>query len=456
MTTLTQQASDQQPEALSAPQVLWNSGDEGDEAGFFSHRFTMAGSWRITGPLDTAGLQWALDRLVVRHTILRTVVKRDKDSPTQEVVPARPVPLLVDHLAVAAGPDRDAAAERLRNEAETGSLDPRTVPLLRARLVRFDAEDAVLSLVTHHTAGDEWSMQVLLRDLAELIHAHAEDRPAALPEAVQYTDFTHDEHARENAPRTEEDRAYWRTRLAGARVFAVPTDREVPHVHSAPYSAHNFLLDAATVTAARELAAQADTPVSTVYLAAFNLLAHRIDGTTDPVIDTLTTVRPDPRHQGIVGPLMDFLALRTGLAGCDTFRDVLAATARTCREGHANAVPIQHVEDMLPELMSPNDEPRKTNLIFGAFAPPFEPDATRIADGTEEVPKPAGLTPEGAWIPHGVAWTVHALATGELGGHIQFNTEELDPETVAGWARTYAALLEAAVREPDRAWNSIG
>src|SRR5690242_8243047 len=64
---------------LSCPQQLLHSGDQGDLAGFFSQRFVLATGLRIAGRVHVAALQGALDDLVRRHEILRTVVVRDAE-----------------------------------------------------------------------------------------------------------------------------------------------------------------------------------------------------------------------------------------------------------------------------------------------------------------------------------------------------------------------------------------
>jgi hypothetical protein len=46
------------------------------------------------------------------------------------------------------------------------------------------------------------------------------------------------------------------------------------------------------------------------------------------------------------------------------------------------------------------------------------------------------------------------LPSGELTGCIQFNLEDLDERTVAGWAAGYQRILAAAATDPDRDWRT--
>lgn len=438
---------------LSYPQELWHSGDQGDRSGFFGAGFVMADAWRVAGSVDVAALRGALDDLVERHEILRTVVVRDAHPPHQEVRPARAVPLRVRDVPLPPGPGRDTRAEELLAEAEQVPVDPRAVPLLAAGLDRFDGQDAVLTLVTHHTACDEWSVQVMIRDLAALYTARTTGRPAVLPPVHQYREFAgwqRDEGERPDAGRV---RAYWKERMRGAAIFAAPTDRPVPATRAQACSAHHFTVDAGVMAAAGALAGELGGGPEVVAQAAFNLLIHRVAGTTDQAVDTLTSGRTDPRFDDTVGAVMNFLVFRTDLAACRTFRDVLRATHETCREAYAHEMPIQHIEFEVPELMAPNEESMLTNCILGVFPALYDESELPLAGGLRKVRARTLPTPVGAWIPHGVAWALHLAPDGALHGCVQYNREELDDATVAGWARTYQDLLTEGARQPDAPWR---
>jgi hypothetical protein len=435
---------------LSGPQELWYSGDLGDEAGFFDPRFILAAAWRITGRIDLDALQGALDDVVERHEILRTLVVRDPENPHQRVYPPLPVPLEVRDLEGA--DDRDAVAEQLLTECELGTLSPRALPLLRAVLGRFDESDAVLALMSHHTASDEWSLQALMRDIADFYAARTESRPTELSPAVQYRDFSVWQQDAAHGLHADEARVYWREQLRGARIFAAPTERPAPDTHTEPYSAYRFVVDAGP---ALKLAESCGATAWDALVAAFNVLAHHVSGDAEPALDTLTSGRSAGGFDGSIGALMNFVVLRTDLAGCTGFRGVLERTRDTCRDAIAHEIPIQHIEHELPALMEPNDDPLMTNSILGIFLAPFPEAQLRIADGTREVLHGHGSAPVGPWIPHGVAWALTLSSAGRLHGCVQYNRQELDEPTVAGWAATYSRIVASGGTDPDLAWETL-
>lgn len=140
--------------------------DKGDIVGTFGHRHILVDGWRIAGQVDVGALQGAINDVVVRHEILRTLVSRDPAGSRQLVYPPSPVKLEIRQLKETPGRSRESCVEGLLSEAESGTLSARSLPLLQAILGKFDDRDSVLVLVAHHCASDPWSMQLIMRDLA--------------------------------------------------------------------------------------------------------------------------------------------------------------------------------------------------------------------------------------------------------------------------------------------------
>ena len=274
---------------LSLTQEWFLGMDKGDDGGSFGSRFIQSRSLRITGPVDLVVLQGALDDVVARHEMLRTVMVRDADPPYQQVFPPCPVPLKVRDIPSVPGKSRDTALEELIFRPDPISV--REVPLLRALLCRFDDRDSVLFVTVHHIVSDAWSLEVIVRDLGAFYAARATGTPAGLPPVRQYREYA--EWQRANATSTAEDGAlaYWRDKLRGAREFTIPNDHGHPDRYSRPYSLHTHGIEADVVTMTSALAAAARTTAFSVLLAAFYVHAHEITGATDLTIRAFTAGR---------------------------------------------------------------------------------------------------------------------------------------------------------------------
>jgi hypothetical protein len=441
---------------LSSQQELWCAGEQ---LGAFGPRFVVSTALRITGHVDAAALQGALDDVVARHELLRTIVVRNAKPPYQQVNPPTPALLEVRDLSAATGRSRDDIAEELLTEAELGSVDVEELPLLRAVLARFDDRDSVLTLLTHHTACDGWSLHLIERDLAAFYAARTGERPLTLPKPLQYHEYTEWQQANTVGPDAAANMAYWHRQLDGVPVFTLPTDRPVATTHDTPYAMYDFVVDAAEVDEVGRLAKSARCSSLMVMLAAFNVLANRISGSLDPVINTMIHGRGRPEFNDTVGPFLNFLALRTDLAGCDSFRELITRTRNTCLAAYEHEVPIQHVEQAIPSLMAPLADPHNCDFIFGYFESPFKGAAGegareqfRIAEDSRGVVKRERASEQ---IPGGAAWNMGVASSGELIGGVHFNPEEFDERSVAEWVAEYCRILAAALADPDRDWKSL-
>ncbi len=198
---------------LSVTQERFVTIDTGDDGGPFGRRYLIVSALRVTGPVDLAVLQGALDDVVARHELLRTLVVRDADPPCQLVCPPCRVPLEVRDLPPASGQQsgksRDMVIHELIVEVQAGTLSAREVPLMRALLCQFDDRDSVLFLTVHHSVSDGWSIQVILHDLGAFYAARVSGTPPKLAEMRQYREYA--EWQRASAASTTDDGAlrYW-------------------------------------------------------------------------------------------------------------------------------------------------------------------------------------------------------------------------------------------------------
>ena len=88
-------------------------------------------------------------------------------------------------------------------------------PLIRGCLIRMAPDDHLLALSVHHVASDEWSAEILRRELGALHEAFRAGEPDPLPPLrVQYADFAIWQRAWLTGEVLESQLAYWR-RAAG-------------------------------------------------------------------------------------------------------------------------------------------------------------------------------------------------------------------------------------------------
>ena len=439
---------------LSFTQEWFVTMDKGDAGGPFSPRYLLASVLRITGPVDLAVLQGALDDVVARHELLRTVVVRDADPAYQQVFPPCQVPLEVRDLPPVTGESRDMVVQELIVEAEAGTISARQVPLLRALLGRFDDRDSALFLTVHHSASDGWSVQLILHDLGAFYAARVSGTPPKLPQMRQYREFAEWQRASASTP---DDGAlkYWAEKLDGARETVMPNDHPHPDLYSRPYSMHVFGIDADTMAAATALATATRGTRFMVMLSAIYVLANQITGATDLTVPAITAGRNELQFHNTMGLFLNVLPFRTEIADCTSFRDVVLKTRDTFIDAMANELPIGLLEQTFPDYIKPRQDRRTSQLLISDAQSQYGEMTLPIAEGAKEAGKLLLEEEVSSDIPSGTVWYLSAGADGTLYGAMHYNLDEFEQSTVQGWSTGLKQILASAARDPDQDWRQL-
>ncbi|MFE3194159.1 non-ribosomal peptide synthase/polyketide synthase [Nocardia sp. NPDC059240] len=404
---------------------------------------------RLRGELDVAALRRAFADVIDRHEALRTVFPSDEQGPTQVIRTGSGPALTVTDLSHA------AAAEHLRAMASRGFDVTQEIPV-RAELLRLDADEHVLVLVTHHIVADGASIVPLAGDLAAAYAARSSGRaPDWRPLPVQYADFSlwQREALGDDAdPGSLAGRqlAYWTTQLAALPdVLALPTDRPRPPVPSHRGASVRHRIDPSLYAAAGALAREHDVSVFMVLHSVLAVLLARLGGGADITVGTPIGGRVDPQLEPLVGMFVGTLVLRTPVDTASSFTELLAAVRDTDLDAFAHAdIPFERLVEVL--------EPTRS----AAYHPLFQVMLS-VHQEIPRVPALAGLTvtvedPDVAVAKFDLQFTCTeaAAADGDSASMelcVTYATDLFDESTADRLGWRFVRLLEAFVAQPDAA-----
>ena len=313
-----------------------------------SAAYTLAGAYRLRGPLDAGALRRALDEVVRRHEALRTVFPERDGQPVQVVAPHAPFVLPGDDLRGTDG--AEARAEAIAVGEARRPWDLAAGPLFRARLVRVADDEHLLVLAMHHVVSDGWSMGVLLRELSALYAAFARGEPSPLPElALQYPDFAAWQRRHLGGDALDAQLAWWRGRLEGAPpLLELPADRPRPATRGERGAREAAVLPAELIGRIDAIAREEGATRFMVLLAAFAVLLSRWSGQDDVVVGSPVAGRTRRDVEPLIGFFVNTLALRTDLSGDPTFRALLGRVRETTLGAMSNQdVPFERLVDEL-------------------------------------------------------------------------------------------------------------
>jgi hypothetical protein len=167
---------------------------------------------RMRGALDVAALEKTLEELLRRHESLRSRFREADGRIFAEISPHRPFALSVVEIRGTASRNVEAEALRMAREEAELPFDIGRGPIVRAKLLRLDAEDHILLLTMHHIVSDAWSAGVLFREVGALYGAFSSGKSSPLPGLpIQYADFAAWQRRWLRGEVLEKQLSYWRS-----------------------------------------------------------------------------------------------------------------------------------------------------------------------------------------------------------------------------------------------------
>ncbi len=169
--------------------------------------------WRLRGVLNTQALESAVEEVVRRHEVLRTVFTTEGEQAVQRVREAGTLKVTVEDLSGVEVAQREGQARRLAEEEEAKPFDLSEGPLFRARLLRLGPEEHWLLLNAHHAITDGWSVGVMQREIGEWYRAKTAGEAAAVEELpLQYGDYAAWQQGWQEREVFPKQLEYWRAR----------------------------------------------------------------------------------------------------------------------------------------------------------------------------------------------------------------------------------------------------
>ena len=293
-----------------------------------STQYILTLAMRLDGDVAPHAVQAALDALVRRHEVLRTVIVEGEDGTVvQRVAPARPVALAVHALDALTPAEREAALARLRRERVQAPFELARDLMLRADLARLSADSALAMLAVHHIAIDGASAQLMLDEFAHFYNAACDAAPASqalAPLPLQYADFALWQAQRLAQPAARASLAYWRARLDDlAPVHGIPTDFPRPAVKGQAAQRVRQRLDPAQCHALRALGQRHGATLFMVLHSALALVFARFSHRADIVMGTPVSGRGHGQLAGLIGFFANTVMLRTEVAPDTNFDQLL-------------------------------------------------------------------------------------------------------------------------------------
>ncbi|GAB2588097.1 non-ribosomal peptide synthetase [Spirosoma areae] len=279
----------------------------GDDA---NRAFNESVSLRFTGKLDKLALQQALQALIDRHEALHSAFSADGQ---QICIFAR---VLLD-LAYQDCQAKSAAEQEqlIQDYVEQDALhvfDLLNGPLIKAGLLKLSDTDHHFTLTAHHIVCDGWSLGILLQDLSVLYSAFVQKVIPNLPEALLYSAYAAEQQLFSQTADYQAVESFWLDQYKGqVPVLDLPTDFPRPALRTYAISRRDYPLDESLGLAVKKMGAKAGCSLVTTFVAAFEVLLHRLTGQDDIVLGLPAAGQSATGNARLVGHCVNLLPLRS-------------------------------------------------------------------------------------------------------------------------------------------------
>ncbi len=316
--------------------------------------YNVASLLRVPEALDEERLNLALQCLAARYPILSSTFPARSGRPTGPIYSA-PAPICkrvelttIDDAHAGAGRhsrddagdanphsqhDVAAAIQQLQVEHRR-PFDLEAGPLWRAVMLPDSEGATYLLLGFHHLIVDHRSIQLLVRELREI---YARGIAARQRPLYDYSDFVAGQRAMLAGPRGAQLADFWREvtgRDGGLPDVSLPLERERGAGGAEQLEA--FFLDEASLHSLQEFGSDLDATLSTVLLAAFLGILHRLSGERDLVIGMLTDIRPETGFDDVPGYFSNAVLIRSIVEGDPSLREFVASVRDTAAKAQAH------------------------------------------------------------------------------------------------------------------------
>jgi amino acid adenylation domain-containing protein/non-ribosomal peptide synthase protein (TIGR01720 family) len=403
--------------------------------------YNISTAVELQGELHSSWLQRALQQVLARHEILRSRIVQHNNGPQLIIDSDSSIELAVSQWRGDAAQWRRHIQKLASTEAQR-PFDLALDRLIRAQLVCWENQNsAVLLLSVHHTIADDWSMQILIDELALCYSAYAKEQTPLLSTLpIQYLDFSIYQRKQAQQQVHAQQLEYWKKQLVDADyVLQLPCDYKRTEEVDTRNKSVQLTLDEDLVQQLRTVAVQHNVTLYVLLMSVTQLLLGRLANQREVRIGTPIANRNHSETQGLIGCFINTLVISTQLREDDSISSLLARVKNSVLEAQENQqVPFEQIVDAL----LPTRELHRTPLFQVLFS---------MQNATIDAQQWQGLTLSEVPVsqPHSsfdLSWDVHDNQE-ELHVRLSYKQGLFSEQSIEHWLQIWQRLLAQVVAQ---------
>ncbi|WP_157560102.1 non-ribosomal peptide synthetase [Kordia algicida] len=401
-------------------------------------------SYHLVGLFNKEAFEFAFQQLVTRHESLRTVFELIDGEPRQRIIDASVIDFTIKYLDVSG--ENEATKQNYKSELSRKAFSLNTAPLFNIEILKHQENTHELLFAMHHIISDEWSMQVMVRDLVLLYNAAVKGTMHPLdPLPIQYKDFTAWQLAELSGEKLTAHKTYWNTQFQGdIPTLELASDRRRPEIMNHAGAQYYFKLDKELSLQLKALVKEEGATLFMGVLSLVKTLLYQYTGQQDIVIGTPVAGRQHPDLEDQIGLYLNTLALRSRFSGDEGFAALLNEVKKVSLDGFNHQV---YPLDMLIEDLGIY-QPKNRSALFDVVVI-LQNVQLNLLEGVEMEDLEVSAEGEDLEISKGDL-RFQFMDQGEtIDGTIEYSTELYDEDRISRMVMHMENLLAIIVETPN-------
>ncbi len=305
-----------------------------------SSHYNTPKAFRVEGEFDLVAAEQAVQALIQRHEVLRTVFIEKDDFPVQIIRDEVDYSLeVIDWRDLSSEQQQEKLAANVASQYSE-AFDLSHDVMIRMRFIRLADTSGALLFNMHHIATDGWSLGVMLREFTALYRHFSTQQPIDLkPLSVQYADYAHWQRNWLTGEVLDQQLNYWTQHLADLpTVHSLPMKAARPEIQQHKGTQLRRELSTAVSDQLKQLATKLQLTPFMLFQGVLALVVSRHSASSDIVIGTPIANRQDKDIEALIGFFVNTLVLRL-----DTSSDSVLNYFKHVRQVHVDAQAHQDI-----------------------------------------------------------------------------------------------------------------
>lgn len=280
-----------------------------------SNFYNLAFEYRIVGEFFPEVFCTALQQLVERHKILKTIYRQEKGI----VVPVE----FLQKTSATIHPT-GTLAHFVIDADLTLPFKLESEPPLRCHVFPYQKNEHVIYFNIHHIAFDGWSVELLEHELSQLYNGILKNAPAPKTLPFQYSDYAFTQQSTAYQEAVHKDILYWREELAGApSLLEFPTDKKRGFKTDNAGQTEVLHISNAELETLKQFAQQQNVTLFVFLLTCYQILLAKYAQQEDVVVGFPVAQRQLMGNANLIGYFVNSLFVRTPVRAQDSFESIL-------------------------------------------------------------------------------------------------------------------------------------